>query len=184
MPNTGHRNTGNYNTGDYNTGDWNTGNWNTGNWNTGDWNTGNYNTGNYNTGDWNTASDHVGCFNTLDPEMAYYFNKLIPVSEWLVARKPNWLYSPTLTTWVESDDMTEEEKSKYPEHETTGGYLRKNDMKEEWQKAYSTASAEDIQAVRDLPGFDADVFFEITGLDLRTPDDEIVINGVTYVKKK
>jgi hypothetical protein len=171
--NTGYRNTGHCNTGYRNTGDRNTGSWNTGSWNTGDWN----------TGSWNTGSCHVGCFNTVDAESAYYFNKLLPVAVWGAAYKPKWLFEPTPTTWVNVADMTDEEKAANPSHTTTGGYLRKNDMAEEWRKAYANASSEDIQAVRDLPGFDADVFLEITGLDLRTPDDEVTINGVVYVKK-
>jgi hypothetical protein len=81
------------------------------------------------------------------------------------------------------DAMSAKEKTDNPSCVTTGGYLRENDMAEEWRKAYASASPEDIQAVRDLPGFDPDVFFQITGLDLRVPDDEITINGVVYVKK-
>ena len=68
--------------------------------------------------------------------------------------------------------MTETEKADHPSHETTKGYLRKKDWKEEWRKAFETASPEDIQAVRDLPAFDYDVFEEITGLDLRTKETE------------
>ena len=188
--NTGKYNTGDWNTGDCNTGDYNTGDCNTGKYNTGDWNTGRWNTGKYNTGDWNTGSFHVGCFNTVVAEKAYYFNKLIDKAEWDAAKKPDWLYEPSPNTWVASGNMTDGEKADNLTYETTGGYLRKNDMKEEWRKAYKSASTEDIQAVRDLPGFDADVFEQITGLDLPenpAPETcegrEIEIDGVTYVLK-
>jgi len=193
--NTGSRNTGYYNTGDRNTGYCNTGSRNTGSRNTGDRNTGNYNTGYlntgyYNTGYWNTANYHTGCFNTVDANKAFYFNALIDKEVWDNAYKPAWLFEPLPTTWVNKDEMTKQEKVDNPSHETTGGYLRANDMKEEWRKAYESASPEDIQAVRDLPAFDYDVFEQITGLDLREEPmpatcegREIEIDGVTYVLK-
>lgn len=162
---------------------------NTGYGNTGYGNTGRGNTGYHNTGHWNKADRHVGCFNTVTAEKAYYFNQLINKAEWDEAYKPDWLFKPLLTTWVPSADMTSEEKADNPTHETTGGYLRVNDMKAEWRKAYEGASEEDIQAVRDLPAFDYGVFEEITGLDLRVKETapcegrEVEIDGVAYVLK-
>jgi hypothetical protein len=178
-------NTGHYNTGHYNTGYYNAGNRNTGYYNTGYRNTGNYNTGDHNTGDRNT-----GCFNTITPEGGYYFNRWLTHEDWDNAYKPSWLYNPTPTTWVYSRDMTSDEKSAHPDHETTGGYLRVNDMMAEWRKAYDAASLKDREAVKRLPNFDAEVFLEITGLDLRDQSEtapcegrEIEIDGVTYVLK-
>lgn len=198
--NTGYCNTGSWNTGDYNTGDCNTGRRNTGYYNTGYYNTGYYNTGDYNTGDWNTGSwntgnyntgdFHVGCFNTTRAEKAYYFNTLIEKDLWDKAKKPAWIYEPKPNTWVSTGDMTVEEKQDNPSYETTGGYLRVNDMKEEWRKAYDNAPPEDIELTKQLPAFDAEVFLEITGIDLREPKKvscegrEIEIDGVTYVLKE
>jgi len=190
--NTGDWNTGDWNTGHRNTGDWNTGHRNTGHrntgfFNTGDWNTGFLNTGDWNTGDWNTGDRNTGFFNTTTPEEINCFNVPTPRNLWNECYTPNWLYKPTTATWVTSGDMTAKEKEENPSHETCGGYLRVNDMREEWKKAYESASEEDIQAVRDLPNFDYDVFEEITGLDLR-PDNTkedcsgktVVIDGVEY----
>lgn len=158
--------------------------------NTGYYNTGHYNTGHYNTGYYNTGNFHVGCFNTVDAEKAYYFNKLISKADWENAEKPFWIYEPNPATLVLSEDMTDKEKEEHPTHETTGGYLRKNDMKEEWAKAYAQATPEDIELTKQLPGFDADVFLEITGIDLSDKPNsptcegrEIEIDGVTYVLK-
>ena len=181
--NTGHSNTGAHNTGHCNTGHFNTGHCNTGHSNTGAQNTGHCNTGHYNTGAHNTGNRHVGSFNTVDAESAYYFNTLLPVAVWEAAYKPNWIYKPCPSKCVTRDATSAKEKTDNPSCVTTGGYMRENDMAEEWRKAYASASPEDIQAVRDLPGFDPYVFFQITGLDLRVPDDEITINGVVYVKK-
>jgi len=186
--NTGYRNTGNSNTGYRNTGNWNTGNRNTGNsntgdWNTGDWNTGNRNTGNRNTGDWNTGDWNTGYFNTTTPEAVRAFNSDCSREEWDNANKPNWLYHPSPTTWVSDSKMTGQEKVDNPTFRTCGGYLRKNEWHEEWRKEYENASAEDIQAVRDLPNFDAEIFKEITGLDLseNAAPKEIFFEGARYV---
>ena len=135
--------------------------------NTGFYNTGNYNTGFRNTGNYNTGNYHVGCFNTINPEKAYYFNKLIDKAVWYAAAKPDWIYKPRAARWIPLKKMTDGEKVSHPSYGKAGGYFRVNDMKEEWRKAYESASPAEIQAVRDLPAFDYDVFEEITGLDLR-----------------
>ena len=183
--NTGNWNTGRWNTGDYNTGDWNTGRWNTGDYNTGNWNTGDWNTGDWNTGRWNTGHRNTGFFNTRTPELVMVFdNAMVDRDEFLKAC-PAWLYGPSPTTWVSTDNMTDAEKYDHPEHETTEGYLRVNDWQEEWRKSYEEASEEDIQKVRDLPGFDAAVFEKITGLDLTQPKitDRICVDGVWYKRE-
>jgi hypothetical protein len=187
--NTGNCNTGNRNTGNCNTGYRNTGDLNTGDWNTGDRNTGNWNTGDRNTGNWNTGDCNTGCFNTITPEGGYFFNKWLTFEEWHKADKPSWIYKPTPTTWVPESQMSEEEKADNPSFSTCGGYLRKNDMREEWRKVYESATEEEIQMVRDLPNFDADVFEEITGLDLRVNTDScegkiVEIDGKKYKLKE
>jgi len=176
----GNWNSGDQNSGDWNSGDQNSGDRNSGDRNSGDRNSGNWNSGHRNSGNWNSGHRHVGCFNTTNAETAYYFNKPAKVSDWDAARKPDWLYTPRLTTWVDAANMTTNEKSNHPEHKTMGGYLRINDMKEEWRKVYEGASEEDREAVKSLPNFDAEVFLEITGLDLREPEQTIVHNGRTY----
>ena len=189
--NTGHYNTRHYNTGNCNTGNYNTGDYSTGYYNTGHFNAGDFNTGNYNAGRFNTGDHHVGCFNTVDAKKAYYFNKLIDREEWDAAKKPSWLYCVKPTQWVESGEMTDDEKAANPSHETTGGYLRTNDMKQAWAEAYAAATPEDIELTKALPGFDAEVFLEITGVDLRLPAQQaeatapleghkMCIDGVMY----
>ena len=177
--NTGYRNTGNYNTGNYNTGNCNTGYRNTGNCNTGYYNTGNRNTGNYNTGDYNT-----GWFNTKTPEGGYFFNTWLSFDCWSKADKPSWIFKPSPTIWVSDSDMTAQEKTDNPTFQTCGGYLRTNEMKEEWKKAYESATPEEVQMVRDLPNFDYDVFEEITGLDLRLPTTPTCENKVVEIDGK
>ena len=150
-----------------------------------DSNTGYRNTGNWNTGNWNT-----GYFNTTTPDSVNAFNNTCSRSDWEAAEKPRWIYEPSPTTWVSDAKMTDKEKTENPTFHTCGGYLRINDWREEWRKAYESASDEDIQKVRKLPNFDYDVFEEITGLNLRVDGDStcegrvIEIDGVKYELKK
>ena len=167
--NTGNRNTGDCNTGNCNTGDCNTGDCNTGDCNTGDWNTGNWNTGNRNTGDWNTTSFSGGCFNTEQPKI-YMFNK---PSDWTLQ---NWLDSraryllnqidncPLEYVWF--DTMSDEEKAAHPEAKTTGGYLKERTTADNARKWWAGLDAADRNVIFSLPNFDAEVFKEITGVDV------------------
>ena len=194
--NTGHYNTGNHTTGSWNTGNWNTGNWNTGNRNTGDWNTGNHNTGNHNTGhlntgynntgncntgnrntgncntgynntgNWNSCDYETGYFNTTTADTIRVFNKTISRSEWDRAYLPDFLFFD-LAERIPESDMTDREKQDHPEYKTTGGYLKVYGYKEAFQKSWDKADPEDRERVRDIPGFDPDIFYEISGIDLR-----------------
>jgi hypothetical protein len=176
---TGYKSIGNYSTGYKSTGDRSTGDMSTGNRSTGDWSTGNYSTGN-----WSTSNYSTGHFSTIDYSGFGTFNKPCTVEEWNNAYKPTWLYFD-LTEWIESDDMTDEEKEKNPSHKTTGGYLKVYDYKEAFQKSYNNATREEQLAVKNLPNFDADIFFEISGIRIDEEiqsgkEVEVVIDGKTY----
>ena len=167
--NTGYCNTGNWNAGNCNTGNRNTGYWNTGNWNTGYWNTGNRNTGNCNTGNWNTGDWNTGYFNTKTPKTIKVFGKKCLREDWDNAKKPNCLHF-SLTEWVYESDMSDVEKQENPSYSRTGGYLKVFDYKEAFTKSVTEASKEDRDLIRALPNFDADIFLEISGVDLRLLD--------------
>ncbi len=154
-------NMGIYNTGHHNTGDGNTGHWNTGHWNTGDGNTGHHNTGHWNTGDWNT-----GFFNTITPDEILIFNKICKRSDWERCEKPDFIYFP-VTELVILSNMTEQEKSEHPESKITGGYLRTMGYKEAFQKSYNEADEEDRKKIENLPNFNANIFYEISGIKLK-----------------
>ena len=165
--NTGNRNTGDRNTGDCNTGDWNTGDCNTGNCNTGDCNTGNRNTGNRNTGDWNAASFSSGCFCTGDQKILMFDKP----SEWTLR---DWWHSDArrlmnniqknVVEWIYTENMSEEEKEKHPEHQTTGGYLKVLDESECAQIWWDGLDQHRRQIITDLPNFDAEIFQKCTGI--------------------
>lgn len=190
--NAGHRNTGNWNTGNRNVGKYNTGNFNIGKCNTGDcntgdhnagyhnvgkhntgnmnigyWNTGDGNTGNGNTGDWNISSFNTGCFMTEEQNIMM-FNK---PSDWTYRM---WLDSTArillkhilrgAVKWVDSENMTNEEKAAHPEHETTGGYLKEIDESGSAQFWWDRLNDESKEIIKALPNFDPDIFYECTGI--------------------
>ena len=165
--NTGNRNTGNRNTGDCNTGDWNTGDCNTGDWNTGDCNTGNRNTGDWNTGDWNKSSFNTGCFNTEEQKIML-FNKPsdMTYSEWLGSDARYLLNQipKDVVEWVYEEDMTDAEKAAHPTYETTGGYLKVLDESECGQLWWGSLSDHRKEIIKAIPNFDAEIFFQCTGV--------------------
>ena len=170
--NTGNRNTGDWNTGNRNTGNRNTGNWNTGDWNTGDWNTGNrntgdWNTGNRNTGDWNKSSFNTGCFNTEEQKILL-FNKPSDMTyrDWYES-DARWLLNQIpkdVVEWIWSDNMTDEEKEQHPEYKTTDGYLKVLDESECGQIWWGSLSDRQKNIIKAIPNFDAEIFFQCTGI--------------------
>ena len=165
--NTGNRNTGDCNTGNRNTGDCNTGDWNTGDWNTGDCNTGNRNTGNRNTGDWNKSSFNTGCFNTEEQKITL-FNKPSGMTyrEWMDSDARYLLNQipKDVVEWVYEEDMTDEEKATHPTYETTGGYLKVLDESECGQLWWDGLSDRRKEIIKAIPNFDAEIFFQCTGV--------------------
>lgn len=170
--NTGNCNTGNGNTGDCNTGSWNTGDCNTGNCNIGDWNTGNCNTGNCNTGyrntgDWNKSSFNTGCFNTEEQKIML-FNKPSSMTycEWIDSDARDLLNQipKNVVEWVYEENMTDTEKAAHPTYKITGGYLKVLDESECGQLWWDALTDYQKNIIKEIPNFDADVFFQCTGI--------------------
>ena len=67
--------------------------------------------------------------------------------------------------WIWSDDMTDEEKSAHPEHETTGGYLKVLDESENAQNWWDTLCESDREEIRRIPNFDPAIFKACTGIN-------------------
>ena len=135
--------------------------------NTGYWNTGYCNTGNCNTGDWNTSNYNTGCFMTEEQNIMM-FNK---PSDWTfrmwIDSKARFLLNHIprgVAKWVESDEMTDEEKKVHPEHEITGGYLNEIDSSERVQIWWDNLDNESKEIIKALPNFDPDIFYQCTGI--------------------
>ena len=168
LSNSGDFNSGNRNSGDFNSGYFNSGNLNSGNRNSGDWNSGYFNSGNLNSGSWNSGNWNSGFFNSTTPNVRA-FNKPtgLTYEEFYKIKGVQVLelyYENNL--WVVSENMTEEEKKDHPEHETTGGYLKTVDFKTACKMMWERLNDDDKQAVKEIPNFDAEVFKEITGIDV------------------
>lgn len=63
--------------------------------------------------------------------------------------------------------MTDREKKDHSDYKTTGGYLKSYEYKEAFQNSWDEADPEDRKRVWDIPGFDPDIFYEISGIDVR-----------------
>jgi hypothetical protein len=139
-----------FNSGDYNSGDYNSG----------DYNSGNRNSGDYNSGYFNSNTPKVRIFNresdmAHDDQRIYRLNSII-TNYW----KPHF-------QWIYSGSMTEEEKAFNPSHTTTGGFLRFDQeygYKKSWEHVWNKCSEDEKEFIKSLPNFDAEVFFEITGV--------------------
>ena len=182
--NSGNRNSGDCNSGDCNSGDWNSGNRNSGNWNSGDCNSGNRNSGNrnsgdcnsgnrnsgdWNSGDWNKSSNSLGCFNTQNQKLMFFDKPTDMTFEQWRSSDACWLMNRidfTPVVWVWSDNMTDEEKSNYPEHETTGGYLKIRDNSDCCKEWWNKLTKAEKKIIKNIPNFDADKFYEITGIEV------------------
>jgi hypothetical protein len=66
--------------------------------------------------------------------------------------------------WIESYQMNGEEKKANPKHEVTGGYLKHKTLKEAWRDMWGNLKEEEKKVFIDLPNFDSEKFFQITGV--------------------
>jgi hypothetical protein len=140
-----------------------------------------WSTGNRSTGDWSTSNYSTG-HSQIDDTGFSAFNKLCNRDQWAQADIPSWLYF-NLTEWVDKEDMTDLEKQDHPTYETTGGYLKVYEYQEAWKKSYDNATREEQLKIKSLPNFDAEVFYEISGIKIDeglSNPKEITIEGATY----
>ena len=136
--------------GSLNSGDWNSGSYNSGSLNSGDCNSGNRNSGSWNSGSWNSGDCNSGYFNTETPKEILVFGKPCDRKVWEEAFIPNCLRFE-LTEWVDDDSKAE------------GGYVKTYGYKEAFKRSMENASQQELEQVKALPNFDADIFYEISG---------------------
>jgi hypothetical protein len=162
--NSGSCNSGYYNSGYYNSGNYNSGNYNSGNRNSGDYNSGNHNSGNRNSGYYNSGSYNSGFFNTTTPKVRL-FNKDSDIDR----KDLNIPYIDLkINEWISEDNMTDIQKKNDPQFFVKKGTLITRTYKEAFSLAWDELSKENKQQFLDLPNFDADIFLEITGVDVRS----------------
>lgn len=143
-------------------------------------NSGNYNSGNYNSGDYNSGSHNSGHFNTNEPTVRL-FNKDTGLTRDQI-KLP--YINIKVTEWVPESKMTDAQKIANPSFSVTQGILINRSYKEAWALAWAGASTELKNMFLNLPGFDAEIFEEITGVKVNaepTCDGKVVeIDGKKY----
>jgi hypothetical protein len=151
-----------------NSGWWNIGLQNSGNWNIGSYNTGIFNYGSYNSGGWNICNYETGFFNTQQIDTIRVFNKPCKIIDWYNAIKPSFIYKSSPLEWVHIEDMTKEEKEKHPNYKKEKGYYKILSHKVAIQKAWNNNlnKESDKKLLKNLPNFDSDIFFQITGITI------------------
>lgn len=157
----------NGNTGLFNTGHRNTGNSNTGNRNTGHRNTGHRNTGDWNTGDFNVSNSNTGCFNAEEHKILIFDSETdMTYSDWINSKARMILNKIKFIPceWIYSEDMTEDEKKENLSHETTGGYLKKNNSSDCNQEWWDNLTEDEKEVIYNIPNFDKDKFEQIMGI--------------------
>ena len=179
--NSGNRNSGNCNSGEWNSGNWNSGifnsgifnsgNWNSGNWNSGsrnssNWNSGSHNSGNWNSGDWNSGNYNSGFFCTNSPKLRLFNKETDFTMEEFI--KTEWYAVLTsgefnLTKWRA---YTDEEKAQDERKRLIGGELITIPYKEACANWWASLSEKDKAIIKTIPNFDANIFAEITGIDV------------------
>lgn len=165
--NTGTGCTGHHNTGHYNTGHHNTGYCNTGYCNAGDYNTGYCNQSKFCSGDFNLVDCETGCFCT-EPHTIRFFDKgsELTIQEWRNSEAFNLIRRINFTPlkWVCAVEMSDDEKKQHPEYETTGGYLKFNDLTHVYQDWWDGLTDSEKAIIRAIPNFDPAKFEKITGI--------------------
>ena len=90
--------------------------------------------------------------------------KTMTVKEWEYSRACNLMCSIETTMWVPWSSLTKEEQDKNPKLESSEGYTKTIPMKDAWKNAWGNWSDENKKVFTDLENFDANKFFEITGI--------------------
>ena len=176
--NTGNRNAGNRNAGNYNVGSCNAGSYNAGNRNAGNDNAGNDNAGNDNAGSYNVGyrnvgysnagNDNAGAFNNLIKQPYMLFNKasIWTYDDFINSKAFKYLQQVDTTLWIPDYKMSEEEKNLYPYYVTTKGYIKNLPYKEAFANSWNNWNNDARQSFKDLPNFDAEIFKDITGIEV------------------
>ena len=175
--NTGLFNSGNFNSGNSNSGYRNTGDRNSGHFNSGDFNSGYSNSGYRNTGDRNSGDYNSGIFNSCDYSNGVFCSKSPKINifnmptnmtmrEFVNSKYYVAIISSDfiLTEWVE---YSAEEKAQDETKRLIGGYLKTYSYQEACKNWWANMTDENREIIMSMPNFDANVFKEITGIEVK-----------------
>ncbi len=152
--NSGDCNSGDENSGHGNSGDGNSGHWNSGYRNKGNGNSGSYNSGYGNSGDFNSCCGSNGVFCNQEDMNIRIFNKPSGMSlgDFRNSRYYGALVSKRFElTWWDKESET----------------LKTRSYKEACKIWWNALTEENKEIIQQIPNFDPEIFFDITGIDLR-----------------
>ena len=157
--NSGKWNSGNCNSGSWNSGKWNSGNCNSGSWNSGNWNSGNCNSGSWNSGDcnsgnWNSCNYSNGVFCNQEDKNIRIFNK--PSGMSLVEFWDSKYYEALQSEPLELTYWDDENKK-----------LKRRSYKDACAIWWSKLTEKNKKIIQEIPNFDPEIFFDITGIDIK-----------------
>jgi len=66
--------------------------------------------------------------------------------------------------WIGDYEMTDEEKSSHPEHETIGGYLKVCDTCKAYINWWDSLNDREKETIKGISNFNAEKFEQITGI--------------------
>ena len=144
----------------------NTGIFNSGSYNSGNCNSGNYNSGNYNSGLFNSCDFSNGIFCSIEPKINIFnMPTNMTMSEFLNSKYYDAIISSDfkLTEWI---PYTEEEIEKDESKKLIGGHLKSYTYKEACKNWWNGLSRKNKAIICSMPNFDANVFKEITGIEV------------------
>ena len=126
---------------------------------------GNSNTGDRNTGNWNATDFSSGVFCFEEQKIKIFdIQTDLTYRQWLETKQSKLLSRLILIEWIFKSDMTDEEKSKYPEARYLGGYLKRHEWKESCLAMWNKFAEEEKECIKQIPNFDAYKFEKITGI--------------------
>ena len=156
-----------------NTGLFNSGYGNSGDGNSGDRNSGDRNSGNWNSGYGNKCNGSNGVFCTEEDMNIRIFNKPSGMSlrDFYKSKIYDALCSAPfiLTDWIE---YTDKEKAEDEDKALIGGYLKTYTMEEAWANWWEEITDENKEIIKSIPNFDAEIFKEITGIEVKKEDKD------------
>ena len=174
--NIGEKNTGMLNSGDLNSGDLNSGNRNSGNLNSGDLNSGNRNSGNRNSGNSNSGNSNSGDCNSGNRNSGDFCSCDYSSGIFMTKKITYEAFNKQLTK-EEYDDLIGSEgfmllqcfrlyAFKTRTEKNGQKHLAYLSYKASWRMFWQTITPMQKLTVKRMPHFDADVFYEITGIKL------------------
>jgi len=100
-----------------------------------------------------------------------FFNKPCEYSDYQNWDKPDFI-NFELVEYIWVSEMTDQEKLDNPSHKTTGGYNKPIEYKEAYINSWNKADKVDRLKIKNAPNFDADIFFEISGIKVDEDDEK------------